>query len=222
MIDSKNILNVKRLSTRLDLPITVGILIFNEVEVLDVTGPFEVFCVTRLDEKRRLEESSPFRLLLIAETLKQITAVGGLRFTPDFTIDSCPNLDLLMVPGGMGTRREVKNQTLVTWIRNRSISTGLIASVCTGACLIGKSGLLDDREATTHGRTFDFLFQCAPKAKIRRDLRFTLIDPVFTSAGISAGIDLALRIVSHYFGAKVGRATAHQMEYPYPRNQRRK
>jgi hypothetical protein len=68
LIDSKNILNVKRLSTRLDLPITVGILIFDEVEVLDVTGPFEVFCVTRLDEKRRLEESSPFRLLLIAET----------------------------------------------------------------------------------------------------------------------------------------------------------
>jgi transcriptional regulator GlxA family with amidase domain len=94
--------------------------------------------------------------------------------------------------------------------------------VCTGACLIGKSGLLDDREATTHGRTFDFLFQCAPKAKIRKDLRFTLTDPVFTSAGISAGIDLALCIVSHYFGAMVGRATAHQMEYPYPRNQRRK
>ena len=108
MIDSKNVLNVKRLSTRPDLPITVGILIFDEVEVLDVTGPFEVFCVTRLDEKRRLEESSPFRLLLIAETLKQIIAVGGLRFTPDFTIDGCPNLDLLVVPGGMGTRREVK------------------------------------------------------------------------------------------------------------------
>jgi transcriptional regulator GlxA family with amidase domain len=222
VIGFKNGLNLKKLSTGFDLPITVGILIFDQVEVLDVTGPFEVFCVTRLDEKRRFEESSPFRILLIAETLNQITAVGGLRFTPDVTIDTCPDLDLLIVPGGMGTRREVKNQTLVRWIRNRSKSTRLIASVCTGACLIGKSGLLDYREATTHWRTYDFLFQSAPKAKIRRDLRFTLTDPIFTSAGISAGIDLALSIVSHYFGTKVGRATAHHMEYPYPRNQKRK
>lgn len=223
MIMLKNSLDLNnKLSARFDLPIKVGILIFDQVEVLDVTGPFEVFCVTRLDEKRRLEEASPFQILLIAETLNQITAVGGLRFTPDVTTDTCPNLDLLIVPGGMGTRREVKNQTLVRWIRNRSRSTRLIASVCTGSCLIGKSGLLDNREATTHWRTYDFLFQSAPKVKIRRDLRFTLIDPIFTSAGIAAGIDLALSIVSHYFGTKVGRATAHHMEYPYPRNQKRK
>jgi transcriptional regulator GlxA family with amidase domain len=94
--------------------------------------------------------------------------------------------------------------------------------VCTGAGLLGRAGLLDGREATTHWRTFDFLQEAAPKAKIRKDVRFTLVEPIFTSAGISAGIDLALRIVSHFFGTEIGMATARQMEYPYPRNNRRR
>jgi transcriptional regulator GlxA family with amidase domain len=95
--------------------------------------------------------------------------------------------------------------------------------VCTGSSLLGKSGLLDGREATTHWRAFDFLRQSAPKANIREDVRFTLDAPIFTSAGISGGIDMALRIVSHFFGTKIGQATARQMEYPYPhQNDRRR
>jgi transcriptional regulator GlxA family with amidase domain len=206
------------------LPLTVGILIFDQVEVLDVAGPFEVFSVTRLDEQRRQEElaSSPFRILLVSEKLGPVLAVGGLRFTPDVTIDNCPEeLDLLIVPGGLGTREEVKNINLLNWIANRSSNTRLTASVCTGSSLLGKAGLLDGREATTHWRAFDFLRQAAPNAHIRDDVRFTLVDPIFTSAGISAGIDMALRIVSHFFGSKIGQATAHHMEYPYPHHNAR-
>jgi transcriptional regulator GlxA family with amidase domain len=205
-----------------NLPIMVGILIFDQVEVLDVAGPFEVFSVTRLNEKSRWEESSPFQLLLVSETLRQVLAIGGLRFTADVSIDNCPNLDLLIVPGGRGTRKEVKNDTLLRWIADTSAKTKITASVCTGSSLLGRAGLLNGRESTTHWRAFDFLQEAAPKTKIREDVLFTLTEPIFTSAGVSAGIDLALRIVSHFFGSGVGKATARHMEYPYPESDTRR
>jgi transcriptional regulator GlxA family with amidase domain len=203
------------------IPLIVGILIFDDVEILDVAGPFEVFAVTRLNEKQRLQQSSPFKVYLISETKKQIIAIGGLRLTPDVTIGKCPELDLLIIPGGWGTRKESKNKILLNWIGNQFTNDRLIASVCTGSSLLGKAGLLDGRDATTHWRAFDFLQESAPKARILKDVRFTLTEPIFTSAGISAGIDLSLRIVSHFFGIEVGQATARHMEYPYPDSDRR-
>jgi len=203
------------------IPLIVGILIFDDVEILDVAGPFEVFAVTRLNDEQRLQQSSPFKVYLISETNKQITAIGGLRLTPDVTISECPELDLLVVPGGWGTRKESKNKILVKWIGNQFSNNRLIASVCTGSSLLGKAGLLDGRDATTHWRAFDFLQESAPKARILKNVRFTLTEPIFTSAGVSAGIDLALRIVSHVFGTEVGQATARQMEYPYPNSDQR-
>jgi transcriptional regulator GlxA family with amidase domain len=213
-----------------NLPLTVGILIFDQVELLDVAGPFEVFSVTRLNQKEKAESatttttipslpppsSSPFKVLLIAEELDQISTIGGLRLSPDASFETCSKLDLLIVPGGWGTRKEVKNDKLVKWIADKSVHTKITASVCTGSSLLGKAGLLDGRESTTHFQAFDFLHQSAPKTQIRKDVLFTLKEPVFTSAGVSAGIDLALRIVSHFFGIEVGIETARHMEYPYP------
>jgi len=193
------------------------------VEVLDVAGPFEVFSVTRLNEERQREETSPFRVILVSEKLGQVSAIGGLRFTPDVTFDNCPDLDLLMVPGGWGTRKEVNNDTLLKWIAARAASkTKLTASVCTGSSLLGKARLLNGREATTHWRAFDFLQEAAPKTKIRKDVLFTMVEPIFTSAGVSAGIDLALHIVSRFFGEEIAKATALQMEYQYPKKNRRR
>ncbi len=203
------------------IPLIVGILIFDDVEILDVAGPFEVFAVTRLNEEQRLQQSSPFKVYLISEINKQITAIGGLRLTPDMTITECPELDLLIIPGGWGTRKESKNKVLVNWIGNQFTNDRLIASVCTGSSLLGKAGLLDGRDATTHWRAFDFLQKSAPKARILKNVRFTLIEPIFTSAGVSAGIDLALRIVSHFFGTEIGQTTARHMEYPYPNSDQR-
>ena len=194
------------------IPLIVGILIFDDVEILDVAGPFEVFSVTRLNDEQRLQQSSPFKVYLIAEKNKQIIAIGGLRLTPDVTISECPELDLLIIPGGWGTRKESKNRILIKWISNQFTKDRLIASVCTGSSLLGKAGLLDGRDATTHWRAFDFLQESAPKARILKNVRFTLTEPIFTSAGVSAGIDLALRIVSHFFGTEVGQTTARQME----------
>jgi putative intracellular protease/amidase len=106
-------------------PLTVGILIFEQVEVLDVAGPFEVFSVTRLSDEHRWEESSPFRVLLVSERTDHVLANGGLRLTPDVTTDNCPELDLLIVPGGWGTRMEVRNNNLVKWIAVRAAKTRL-------------------------------------------------------------------------------------------------
>jgi transcriptional regulator GlxA family with amidase domain len=203
------------------IPLIVGIIIFDNVEILDVAGPFEVFAVTRLNENQRLQQSSPFKVYLISETKNQILAIGGLRLTPDVTISECPELDLLIIPGGWGTRKESKNKILLNWIDNQFTNDRLIASVCTGSSLLGKAGLLDGRDVTTHWRAFDFLQESAPKARILKDVRFTLTEPIFTSAGVSAGIDLALRIVSHFFGTEIGQATARHMEYPYPNSDRR-
>lgn len=203
------------------IPLNVGILIFDDVEILDVAGPFEVFAVTRLNDERRLRESSPFKVYLIAETNKQIIAIGGLRLTPDITISDYQNLDILIIPGGWGTRKESKNKILLEWISDQYTDDKLIASVSTGSSLLGKAGLLDGRDATTHWRAFDFLKESAPKSRILTNVRFTLTEPIFTSAGVSAGIDLALRIVSHFFGTSVGQTTARQMEYPYPNSDRR-
>jgi transcriptional regulator GlxA family with amidase domain len=205
-----------------NLPLNVGILIFDNVEVLDVAGPFEVFSVTRLTQNRRQKQGSPFKVILISEQANQVIGVGGMRFTPDVTIRDCPLLDILIIPGGWGTRSEVKNDTLLQWIGSQASKVRLTASICTGSSLLGKAGLLDGVEATTHWRAFDFLRESAPLAVLRKDVRFTLKEPIFTSAGVSAGIDLALRIVSYFFGTTIGKATASQMEYPYPQKHIRK
>ena len=129
---------------------------------------------------------------------------------------------MLIVPGGWGTRIKINDVKFLNRIADRVAHTKLTASVCTGSSLLGKAELLDGREATTHWRAFDFLRRASPKVKIRKDVRFTLVEPIFTSAGVSAGIDLALRIVSYFFGTEIGVATARQMEYPYPQNDQRR
>jgi transcriptional regulator GlxA family with amidase domain len=215
---SEKKMNLDIEKSKYDLPLVVGILIFEDVEVLDVAGPFEVFSETRLNEERRFEEESPFKVILISESLNPVFAMGKLQLIPNHDFDDCPELDLLIVPGGKGSRSQVNNPRLVSWISNQSKKTPLTASICTGSSLIGKAGLLNDRMATTHFRAFDFLRKSAPAAKIQQGVRFTMEKPVFTSAGVASGIDLSLRIVSNYFGTDIGQATARYMEYPYPKN----
>src|SRR5712691_10445522 len=194
----------------------VGILIFPQVEVLDFCGPFEVFSVTRLDEERRREEPSPFEVPLVAESAEPVVATGGLRVIPDAPIDACPPLHVLVVPGGRGTRSEIKNHRLLEWIADRGKTVETLTSVCTGAMLLGQAGLLDGRRATTHWGSLRWLRESFPTVTVEEKLHVVEDGHVVTSAGISAGIDMALRIVIRYFGAAVGRATARNMEYPFP------
>jgi transcriptional regulator GlxA family with amidase domain len=194
----------------------VGILIFDDVEVLDFCGPFEVFSVARLDEAKRREELSPFEVVLVAERDSPVVASGGLRVLPDHTLDNCPRLDLLVVPGGWGTRREIKNSRLLDWIVARAAEVGTLTSVCTGAMLLGQAGLLDGRHATTHWRSLDWMRESFPSVTVEETRRVVEDGNVITSAGISAGIDMALRVVARLLGEAVARGAARHMEYPYP------
>jgi transcriptional regulator GlxA family with amidase domain len=200
----------------------VGILIFPEVEVLDFCGPFEVFSVTRLDESRRREEPSPFDVRLIAESREVVVATGGLKVVPDCTLDDCPPLDVLVVPGGWGTRRGIKDARLIEWIAKRGRVVPTLTSVCTGAMLLGQAGLLDGRRATTHWRSLDWMRESFPKVTVEDALHVVEDGNVLTSAGISAGIDMALRVVVRLCGEPIARATARQMEYPFPDNNQRR
>jgi transcriptional regulator GlxA family with amidase domain len=197
-------------------PRRVGILVFPDVEVLDFCGPFEVFSVTRLDEAKRREMPGPYQVLLVAETTEPIRASGGLRVLPDYTLADCPPLDLLLVPGGYGTRPLLDHRPLLDWIAERGQQAELLTSVCTGALLLGKAGLLDGRRATTHWRSLDRMQAMFPSVTVVRDEHVIEDGRLFSSAGISAGIDLALRVVAQHHGEDVARATARHMEYPYP------
>ena len=200
----------------------VGILIFPEVEVLDFCGPFEVLSATRLDEGRRKEDPSPYEVLLVAEGRGTVTATGGLKVVPDHDLDDCPVLDMLVVPGGYGTRKAMLNKRLVAWIAERSGQASTVASVCTGSLLLARAGLLDGRRATTHWKILDEMRGLFPSVVVVDDEHVVEDGDVLTSAGISAGIDLALRVVARHHGSAVSRATARYMEYPYPEDNRRR
>jgi len=193
----------------------VGILVFPAVEVLDFCGPFEVFSVTRVNEAARREEPSPFEVLLVAETAEPVKATGGLRVIPDVTIERCPVLDVLVVPGGWGTRTEINNARLVGWIGERGKTVETLTSVCTGSMLLGQAGLLEGRHATTHWRSLPLMRESFPAVTVEEKLHVVEDGNVLTSAGISAGIDMALRVVTRYHGDEVARATARHMEYRY-------
>jgi len=201
---------------------TVGILIFDNVEELDFIGPYEVFNSVRLDEEKRREEPSPFRTLLVAEKTDIIRANGGLRVIPEVTTEECPKLDILLVPGGWGTRREIGNERLQAWIAARAAEAETVTSVCTGALLLGKAGVLNGRRATTHWKSLGWLRESCPEVTVEERLRVVRDGNIVTSAGISAGIDLALLVVASYFGEDLARATARHMEYRYPEDNERR
>jgi transcriptional regulator GlxA family with amidase domain len=194
----------------------VGIVLYEDVEVLDFCGPFEVFSVTRLNEEKRREELSPFQAFLVAESTSPVVATGGMKVLPDYDLESCPKLDILLVPGGWGFRPQMNNERLLKWIADRSREVETLTSVCTGALLLAKAGLLDGKRATTHWRWLDSMQEMFPKTTVEKRLHFVEEGAFFSSAGISAGIDMTLRLVARYYGEAVARATARHMEYPYP------
>ncbi len=200
----------------------VGILIFDDVEVLDYCGPFEVFSSVRLDEARRREEPSPFDVVLVAGTMDTVTTSRGMKVLPMVSFPDCPPLDILVVPGGRGARREMKNEVVLGFVRRQAGQGGIVASVCTGALVLGKAGLLEGRRATTHWRSLDLMQELFPGVRVEKAFQVVDEGKILTSAGIAAGIDLALRIVARCFGEATARATARQMEYPYPENEARR
>lgn len=194
---------------------TVGILIFDGVELLDFAGPFEVFHATRLTpgpSAGRSAASAPFQVFTIARSEMPVRAGGDLRVTPHVSFDDAPSIDILVVPGGQGTRTLLADRALLDWIRETANEAELVASVCTGALLLAKAGLLERRRATTHRAALDLLASIDPTTEIEASAR-VVDDGVITCGGVSAGIDLALYVVEKLHGLEVARNTARHLEY---------
>jgi transcriptional regulator GlxA family with amidase domain len=196
--------------------LNVGILLFDAVEVLDFAGPYEVFSRTRTIPgvvARRSDESAPFRVFTVAHSAATVTATGGLRVLPDFEFATVPRIDLLVVPGGFGTRRLLDDATVIDWIQQIAGQAKQVTSVCTGALLLAKAGLLKERRATTHLASLDLLASLDPTITVERERRY-VDDGIFTSAGVAAGIDMALAVVESLCGKAVADETAKYIEYP--------
>lgn len=189
----------------------VAVLIFDDVEVLDFSGPFEVFSVTG----GRDDRPAPFRVYTVAEKPGPVMARNGLSVNPQLTLADTPQPDVLVVPGGRGTRREMHNSGLIGWIEAQAQQAELVLSVCTGALLLARAGLLNGLAATTFHDALDELRAAAPGARVVGAERWVDCGRIVTSAGISAGIDASLHVVERLLGRETALETARYMEYDW-------
>ena len=197
---------------------TVAILLFNEIEVLDFAGPFEVFGVAG-----KQAGQTHFQVFTVAER-GPVYARNGLCITPSYLLNDHPKANIIIVPGGggfhadgtpYGSRREMDNPAVLNWIRRTAPTAELVLSVCTGAMLLAKAGLLENLSATTHYLATDSLAKMAPNTTVLPTERYVDNGTVITSAGISAGIDMSLYVVSKLLGKAVADETARYMQYDY-------
>ena len=195
--------------------INLGIFIFDEVEVLDFAGPFEVFSRTRLlkgAESRRSNDSAPFNPFTVSIDTKPLTATGGLKIIADYTFNNFPKIDILIVPGGYGTRTLLNNEILLKCIKAVSDKANITASVCTGSLLLAKAGLLEGKRATTHWGAIEALKSISKDIHVISDRR-VVNDEIITSAGVSSGIDMAFMIVENLYGEQVASDTSKYIEF---------
>ncbi|HDR4424187.1 TPA: DJ-1/PfpI family protein [Bacillus cereus] len=187
---------------------SVGIFLFNDVEVLDFAGPFEVFSVTESDEEKT------FTVYTVSQNGEMITARNGLKVQPDYSIEDLPPVDILIIPGGKGVREnEVKNDIIIDWVRQQMKEVKLMTSVCTGALLLAKAGLLEGLQATTHWASIQTFKKDFPNVEVMENVKFVDEGHIITSAGISAGINMSFHIVKNLLGMEVAEETAKSMEY---------
>ncbi len=195
----------------------VGIYVFDEVEVLDFAAPFEVFSTASRIHGRDGDGSAPrFEVSLIADEPRTVRARGGFPVVCARSIDDHPALDVLVVPGGVVTA-ELERPAAIAWIAAQARTTAVTASVCTGAFLLARAGLLDGRRATTHWEDIDDLRRMFPALKVEDGPRWIDEGPIVTSAGISAGIDMSLHLVERLAGEELALRTARQMDYDWRR-----
>lgn len=185
----------------------IGILVFDEMEVLDFAGPFEVFSVAG-------ELAGCCSVVLIAAQDGPVRARNGLRVLPDYVIGQhLPAIDVLIVPGGDGSKAAMQHPALMAWLQDQAAQVSVVASVCSGARLLAVCGLLQGLEAVTHQLVLEDLRLLDPSIRLRPDLRWTGNGRVYTSGGISAGIDLSLHLVSLRYGEALRQKVQTYMEY---------
>ena len=186
----------------------VGIYLFNKVELLDFAGPYEVFSTTS-----ELNDHKVFKVFTISEDGGAIKSVNGLIVIPDYSFDNHPKIDILIIPGGEGTKNEIKKKKVMEWVNKTQGSAEIMATVCSGARIPAVLGLLDGLDATTHHSVIDDVKKLAPNVIIDHTKRFIDNGKIMTSGGISAGIDLSLHIVKKLCGEETANKTMEYMEY---------
>ncbi|ELR69152.1 Transcriptional regulator, AraC family protein [Fulvivirga imtechensis AK7] len=186
----------------------VGIFIFDDAEVLDFAGPFEVFSVTS-----ELNSYELFNVFTISSSKEPVKAVNGLSVNPDYDFTHHPQIDILIISGGGGTRRLIKNREILNWIFPIIENAEYTLSICSGARILGELGLLDNKPYCTHHEVYDHMKEIAPTGIPHPELRYIQTERIFTSGGISAGIDLSFHVIEQLLGDDVANKTAAYMEY---------
>lgn len=187
------------------MAITTGILLFPDAEELDFVGPWEVFTMAK-------GVQPDDRVVTIAQTHEPVRCAKGLRVIPDHSFDDAPKLDVVLVPGGQGTRREVANSALIEWLRKTGAQCQWVTSVCTGALLLHEAGFAKGKRVTTHW-TFVEQLRARGDVEVLEHIRYVRDGNVVTSAGVSAGIDMALWLLGQIHGVTVARQVQRFMEY---------
>ena len=187
---------------------TIGVVLFEGFELLDVFGPLEMFGLAADD----------FEILLISEHGGVVSSRQGPKSVCDAAFSSSPALDLLLVPGGIGTRREVNNPVLLDWLKTRSEQAELVTSVCTGSALLAKAGVLDGVRATTNKLAFAWASSQSEKVLWQRQARWVEDGKFFTSSGVSAGIDLSLAVIARLVSHRAAEQAANFAEYSWQRD----
>ncbi|MDB9515905.1 DJ-1/PfpI family protein [Roseofilum reptotaenium CS-1145] len=191
----------------------IGIYIYEEAEVLDFSGPFEVFSTAA----RLSEEVDLFNVFLVAESNEPIKARGGYMVLPNFGFSNHPSIDLLIVVGGVHIH-EMRKTHVIEWISLQANKASIVASVCTGAFLLAQAGVLKSNKVTTHWEDTDDLRRLFPKLDVVEGVRWVDEGNLLTSGGISAGIDMSLHIVGKVTEEALALRTAKQMEFAWTKN----
>lgn len=189
---------------------TLALLMFPDVEVLDFAGPFEVFSVAG-----EVRQPAPFRVITVAEGPSPVSAVGGLNVAPHFDLETAPQADVLIIPGGKGSRPAMRNQRILDWVAKQAAGAEVVASVCTGALILGKLGLLDGLQATTHAGSIGELKAISDKIDVRPTARFIDNGKYLTSGGITAGIDMSLYLLRRLTDQALVDLVVEEMEYDW-------
>ena len=189
------------------MTLTIGILVFDGAEELDFVGPWEVFTMSNA------VRAETHRVLLVAERAQPVRCAKGMQVLPDLALADCPRLDVLVVPGGQGTRREVENAALLGWIAKVAADCRWITSVCTGALLLTAAGPARGWRVTTHWGFVETLRQRGEAAEVLENRRYVRDGNILTAAGVSAGIDMALWLTGQLHGPDFARAVQKAMEY---------
>jgi transcriptional regulator GlxA family with amidase domain len=194
----------------------VGVLVYPEAELLDFCGPCEVFASARLDEEMRRESASPIHQLVLAESMEAVCVTSGMRILPDYDLNSCPKLDLLLIPGGHGVRSLLHQSEYMDFLRRMAPQVSRIAAVGNASLLLGEAGLLVGKTATTHFRSVDFFRERYPRTSLLPEVPVVVDGNITTANSVGAGIDMGLLLVSRTYGEEIARQAARVMQVPYP------